>query len=64
MLHASGLPRTLWGEAARHAVWIINRTTTKALDDMMPFEAATGKKPDLHVREWGEKVWVRSWADM
>ncbi|KAJ3884958.1 hypothetical protein GG344DRAFT_28059, partial [Lentinula edodes] len=27
---------------------------------MTPWEAATGKKPDLGgVREWGEKVWVR-----
>jgi hypothetical protein len=60
MLHTSGLPWTLWGEAAHHAVWVINCTTTKALDGMTPFEAATGKKPDLcHVREWGEKVWVR-----
>jgi hypothetical protein len=60
MLHTSGLPWTLWGEAAHHAVWVINHTTTKALDGMTPFEAATGKKPDLcHVREWGEKVWVR-----
>ena len=60
LLHASGLPRFLWGEAARHAVWLLNRTTTKAVDGMTPFEAAFGKKPDLKkVREWGEKVFVR-----
>jgi hypothetical protein len=60
LLHASGLPRFLWGEAARHAVWLLNRTTMKAVDGMTPFEAAFGKKPDLKkVREWGEKVSAR-----
>src|ERR1700723_3445165 len=32
MLHVSGLPQFLWGEAARHAVWLKNRTLTKTLD--------------------------------
>ena len=60
LLHASGLPKSLWGEAARHIVWLMNRTPTKAVEGKTPFEAAFGKKPDLgEVREWGEKVWVR-----
>ena len=60
LLHSSGLPKDLWGEAARHVVWLLNRTTTKAVVGMTPFEAAFGKKPDLKgVREWGEKVYVR-----
>ena len=60
LLHASGLPRTLWGEAARHVVWLMNWTRTKAVVGMTPFEAAFGKKPDFSdVREWGEKLWVR-----
>jgi hypothetical protein len=60
LLHASGLPRTMWGEAARHVVWLMNRTRTTAVEGMTPYEAAFGKKPDLSdVREWGEKVWVR-----
>ena len=60
LLHASGLPKFLWGEAAHHVVWLLNRTTTKAVEGMMPFEAAFGKKPDLKgVREWGEKTYVR-----
>jgi hypothetical protein len=59
-LHASGLPQYLWTEAARHAVWMLNRTTTKAVEGMTPYEAAFGKKPDLSlVQEWGEKVYVR-----
>jgi hypothetical protein len=60
LLHASGLPRFLWGEAARHVVWL-NRTLTKAVSGQTPYEAAFGSKPDLQrVREWGEKVWVRT----
>jgi hypothetical protein len=60
VLHASGLSRNLWGEAAHHVVWLMNRTSTKAVEGMTPCEALFGKKPDLrNVREWGEKVWVR-----
>src|ERR1700678_2002459 len=60
LLHSSGLPKNLWGEAAHHVVWLLNRTTTKAVEGMTPFEAAFGKKPNLKgVREWGEKVYVR-----
>ena len=47
MLHESKLPRPLWGEAVRHAVWLKNRTPTKALEGGTPLEAATGKVPDL-----------------
>jgi hypothetical protein len=61
LLHASGLPKSLWGEAARHVVWLLNRTSTKAVAGNTPYEAAFGKKPDLSkVQEWGEKVWVRT----
>jgi hypothetical protein len=60
LLHASGLPKNLWAEAARHVVWLLNRTTTKAVEGMTPYEAAFGKKPNLKgLREWGERMWVR-----
>ncbi len=42
----SGLPPSLWAEAARHATWIKNRTPTKAVDKT-PFEVWFGKSPDL-----------------
>lgn len=59
MLHASKLPRFLWGEAARHAVWLKNRTPTKALNGKTPYEAAFHKKPDLsHIHEWGSDIYV------
>ena len=62
MLHSSGQPCMLWGEAAHHAIWLKNRTPTKALGgDMTPYEAAYGKKPDLRgIREWGSHCWVRN----
>ena len=40
MLHESSLPRALWGEAVRHAVWLKNWTLTKALEGGMPLKAA------------------------
>src|SRR5258707_2041941 len=59
MLHASGLPMSLWGEAVRHAVWLKNRTSTKALKGKTPLEAARTCRPNLSmIREWGCKVWV------
>ena len=46
---------------ARHVVWLMNRTSTRAVDGKTLYETAFGKKLDLHyVREWGEKVWVRT----
>ncbi len=32
MLHTSGLPKNLWGEALKHTVWLKNRTSTRALN--------------------------------
>ena len=59
MLHVSSLPTTLWGEAIRHTVWLINRTLTKALDGKVLLEAATSSHPDLsQLQEWGCHVWV------
>jgi hypothetical protein len=61
MLHASTLPKSLWGEAVNHGVWLKNHTSTKALDGKMLHEALTGSKPDLsNLREWGSKVWVHN----
>ena len=38
--HGSGLPKSLWGEALRHAVWLKNRTGTRALDGKTPLAGA------------------------
>ena len=38
----------------------MNRTSTKAVEGMMPYKAMFGIKPNLsEVHEWGEQVWVR-----
>jgi len=60
MLHASGLPRNLWGEAVKHAVYLKNRTSTRALpENKTPYEMIHGAKPNLgDLHEFGTKVWV------
>jgi hypothetical protein len=59
LLHASGLPKFLWGEAIHHIIWLKNRTSTKAVLGKTPYEVVTRKKPDLmELHEWGCHVWV------
>ena len=61
LLHHSGLPRTLWGEALHFAVWLKNRTSTRVLGTVTPFERVNGYKPNLGgVPEWGQRVWVHN----
>ena len=60
MLIPSALPSSLWGEALMHAVWLKNRTATRALPNTTPYEQSTGRKPDLSaLREFGCKAYVR-----
>lgn len=55
----ASLPESLWGEAIHHVEYVMNRLPTKLLDNITPYEAATGKKPDLsRLPLWGEEVWV------
>ena len=62
LLHASKLPKNLWGEAITHVVWLKNRTPTRALPDgKTPYKMLYNKRPNLgHLKEWGCKVWVHS----
>jgi transposase InsO family protein len=41
-MHTSGLPKSLWGEALRHATWLKNRMATHSLNGKTPFEALHG----------------------
>lgn len=42
------------GEAVRHAVYVLNRVTTKALKEKTPYEAWSGRKPNLeHLKVFG-----------
>jgi hypothetical protein len=61
MLHASGLPKNLWGEAVVHAVYLKNRTSTRSFENKTPYEMLTGKKPNLAgLHKFGTKVWVHN----
>jgi hypothetical protein len=61
-LHSSVLPKFLWGEAVKHAIWLKNRMATCALPNgKTPYKMLYGKKPNLAgLREWGTKVWVHN----
>ncbi|PPQ72971.1 hypothetical protein CVT26_014516, partial [Gymnopilus dilepis] len=48
MGHDSGLPKFLWGEALMHAVYIKNRTWTRASDSKTPY---SGSKLDGRAKE-------------
>jgi len=46
MLHSSGLPLALWGEAVATACYVKNRMSTRGLPcGATPYEVLTGKKP-------------------
>ncbi len=61
VLHHSGLPKHLWGEATLFATWLKNRTSTRALGNVMPYEQLHGQKPNLAgVPEWGQRMWVHT----
>ena len=61
LLHQSSLPKSLWAEALHFVVWVKNRTLTKVLGNVTPYERLTGRKPNLAgVPEWGQQVWVHT----
>lgn len=48
------LPLTLWGEAVRHSVYILNRLPTRSLTGRTPYEAWKGEIPSIgHIRVFG-----------
>ena len=60
MLKAKDLPRELWGEVVSTAIYILNRSSTKALQGKSPHEVWTGKKPSVnHMRTFGSIVHVK-----
>ncbi|WKA00618.1 hypothetical protein VitviT2T_018956 [Vitis vinifera] len=59
MLSSSKLPKFLWIEALKTAVYILNRVPTKVVPKT-PFELLKGWKPSLrHMRVWGCSSEVR-----
>ncbi|CAL9026855.1 unnamed protein product [Prunus brigantina] len=54
MMFEKGMPLEFWAEAVNTAVYVLNRSPTKALDKKTPFEAYSGRKPGLkHLRVFG-----------
>src|SRR5579859_788977 len=47
MMKAKGMPAAFWGEAVSTAVFILNRSPTKTLQGITPFEAWHGHKPSV-----------------
>jgi len=49
----SVLPKSLWGEALKTTIYIINRVSSKAVNKT-PYELWTGKRPSIkHLHIWG-----------
>ena len=54
MLQESGLPQFLWAEAANTATYIRNRSPTKVLGEVTPYEKWHNRKPSVgHFRTFG-----------
>ena len=54
MLADAKLPHRFWAEALSTAVYLRNRSPTKVVKGMTPFEAWTGEKPNVdHLRAFG-----------
>jgi len=48
------LPKKFWAEALNTAVYLRNRSPTRAVQEVTPFEALTKQKPDVsHFRVFG-----------
>ena len=48
------VPNYMWGEAVRYVTYVINRTATRTLPAMTPYEAFKGSRPNLsHLRVFG-----------
>ena len=54
MLHEKGLPKLFWDEAVNTAVYLMNRSPTKAVHNMTPWEAWWKKRPSVkHLKVFG-----------
>jgi len=54
MLLEAHLPESFWAEAVNTAVYLHNRSPTRSLEGMTPYEAWNGVKPDLsNIRTFG-----------
>lgn len=63
LLKSMKIPGRFWGEAVRHAVYLLNRLPTKVLGDVTPYESWTRRKPSLgHLKIFGCTAHARNSA--
>jgi hypothetical protein len=54
MLKAKGMPAKFWGEAVTTAVYLLNRSPTRSVEEKTPYEVWHGEKPSVqHIRVFG-----------
>lgn len=54
LLKHMSIPNYMWGEAIRHATYLINRVATRSLNEQTPYEVYKGRKLSLkHLRVFG-----------
>ncbi|KAL1215287.1 Retrovirus-related Pol polyprotein from transposon RE1 [Cardamine amara subsp. amara] len=54
MMFHKNMPRRFWGDAVMTACYLINRTLTKVLNDISPYEVLNKTKPHMdHLRVFG-----------
>ena len=59
MINNSSLPESLWGEAIKTSIYILNRVPSKAVAKTL-YKLWTGKKPSIrHLHVWGCLVEAR-----
>eukprot|EP00253_Pinus_taeda_P028318 PITA_28318 len=59
MLQTKGLSNSYWGDAVATTVYILNHSPTSALENMTPYEATYGEKPNVnHFKVFGCLTYV------
>lgn len=54
LLKERNMPSNMWGEAIRHAVYLLNRLPTRAVEGATPYESWTKRKPQIeHLKVFG-----------
>ena len=61
MLKEKKLPLELWAEVVNTCVYVLNRSYTKSLENVTPYERWSGRKPAVdHLRVFGSVVHVKT----
>ena len=61
MLKEKNLPLEIWAEAVNTCVYVLNRSYTKSLENITPYEKWSGRKPNIdHLRVFGSVVHVKT----